>query len=74
MDFMMARHRAHAGDGEFPQMRNCPKCGKIGSWKALSRYLFSGDPFSLSQDFLPYVEPEYFRKGAGFWNGEPAFK
>lgn len=74
MKFMLARHRMHSGDGEFPQIRNCHKCGKIGSWKALGRYMYGGDPFCLSQDILSYIEPEFFRKGAGYWYGSPTFK
>lgn len=56
-----------------PEITPCYSCqGNAGSWKNLTLFLYAGDPFSLKTD-LPYVEPEFFRKGAGFWNGTPTW-
>lgn len=52
----------------------CPQCYKIiGCWKGLSQVMYMGDPFCIRQKILPYVEPEFFRKGAGTWGGKPTW-
>jgi len=43
------------------------------TWKALAKMMYGGDPFSLKVSYLPYMEPEYFRKGAGYWGGKPTW-
>lgn len=37
--------------------------------------LYMGDPFGLKghDSHMPFVEPEYFRKGAGKWGGKPTW-
>jgi hypothetical protein len=35
----------------------------------LSKDLYMGDPFGFAVAELPYVEPEFFRPGAGTWGG-----
>ena len=68
-------HRRHS-TRPFPEINNCPLCGRnLGSWRAMARALYNGDPFSLKTGHMgmAYVEPEYFRPGAGTWGGRPAF-
>jgi hypothetical protein len=43
----------------------------MGSWKALTMCLYNGDPFSSRFIHLPFVEPEQFRPGSGYWEGSP---
>jgi predicted phosphoadenosine phosphosulfate sulfurtransferase len=75
-DHYTGRHERHSTQ-PFHQSTNCPRCQKLGSWKALTRTLFTGDPFSLKlagdvPTILP-LEPEFFREGAGTWNGKPTW-
>lgn len=63
---LLKRHSKHSTT-KFPETFKCQTCGLIGSWKELSFYMYDGDPFSLHCG-LPYVEPEFFRKGAGFFS------
>lgn len=68
--------RAHAGHSTapFPEVKPCYKCtGSMGSWKALALSLYNGDPFAMRATMLPYVEPEFFRQGAGKWGGKASF-
>jgi hypothetical protein len=40
----------------------------------LARYMYNGDPFAMkTHKCLKPIEPEYFRKGAGYWGGKPSF-
>lgn len=64
---------SHHSTSPFPDVSSCYTCGKTGSWKALADALYMGDPFSNKVDFMPYVEPEAFRPGAGTWGGTPTF-
>lgn len=59
----------------FPEKAQCIACGYPGvnNWRNMTRAMFSGDPFSMRAPFLPYVEPEFFREGAGTWGGKPSF-
>ncbi|OYT62417.1 hypothetical protein B6U67_04485 [Methanosarcinales archaeon ex4484_138] len=72
-DHYVNRHARHSTQ-PFPQSTNCPRCQKIGSWRALAQIMFMGDPFSLKVGgdmpgkLLP-LEPEFFREGAGTWAG-----
>lgn len=43
------------------------------SWERLVKTMYNGDPFCIKQDRLPYMEPEFFRQGAGTWGGRPSF-
>lgn len=73
-DRAIASHRRHSTQ-LFPEYQGCAKCPggvMVGSWKRLTETLYLGDPFSL-KTALPYIEPEYFRKGGGRWNGKPTF-
>lgn len=65
---LLDRHRAHSSQ-PFPEARQCVRCGVLGSWMRLSRDLYMGDPFGFAVSELPYVEPEFFRPGAGSWGG-----
>lgn len=67
------RQHARHSTTPFPDMTPCRSCFRnVGSWRALCYALYNGDPFSLKAD-LPYVEPEFFRAGAGRWGGIPTF-
>jgi hypothetical protein len=35
----------------------------------LAKDLYMGDPFTFTKTGLPEMEPEFFRPGAGTWNG-----
>lgn len=68
---LLRAHKRHSTT-PFPDVFACPQCsGETGSWKAMATYLYTGDPFSVKMTFLPYVEPERFRPGAGRWGGTP---
>jgi hypothetical protein len=68
---ILRRHGRHSST-PLPQAGKCLQCGTIGSWKTLALSMYLGDPFSQRAQ-LPYVEPEFFRPGAGKWNGSPSF-
>lgn len=70
-DQMVPRHSVHS-TMPFPEVDACEQCsGNLGSWRSLTRVMYLGDPFSVRATMLPYVEPEFFRPGAGKWNGSP---
>jgi len=59
----------------FPQKRNdaVKKFNQYsGSWEELTKTMYNGDPFAMKAQ-LPYVEPERFRPGGGYWGGKPTF-
>jgi predicted phosphoadenosine phosphosulfate sulfurtransferase len=69
---MLKAHRAHATT-PFPERETCNSCNaSTNSWRKLTQAMFLGDPFAQKASFLPYVEPEFFRLGAGTWGGNPA--
>lgn len=68
----LERHRRQNGNIPFPQI-NAIRANPIGSYKKLCMAMWNGDPFSMKAAFLPYMEPEYFREGEGFWGGKPTF-
>ena len=72
MKRMISRHAAHSSQ-ELPQSKACPSCQMLGSWRALAMNLYMGDPFCMKVKFLKAIEPEFFRKGAGFWGGKPTW-
>ena len=61
------QHEGHGSYGTFPQVKLCPWCTLLGSWKDAAVKLYSGDPglvtVSLQSILLP-MAPMYFRKGA----------
>ncbi len=64
----------HHSSAPFPEVTDCPLCGgTVRCWRKMTMHIYNGDPFSLKFDFLPYIEPEFFRPGAGTWGGSPAF-
>jgi predicted phosphoadenosine phosphosulfate sulfurtransferase len=68
------RAHAHHSTSPFHDASPCPNCnGMMRSWKDLALHLYNGDPFSLKATSLPFVEPEFFREGAGTWGGKPTF-
>ena len=72
-EIYMRRHAKHAST-PFPEVHPCMSCtGNIASWKKMSMSLYNGDPWSTKASFLPMIEPEFFRKGAGKWQGKPSF-
>jgi len=74
MNTVLSFHRHHSTK-PLPQVSICPHCtGGVGSWRYLARAMFNGDPFCAKTSFcMPYVEPEFFRPGAGTWGGKPVF-
>jgi hypothetical protein len=65
---------AHHSTAPLPEVEPCYHCqSKIGSWKMLAHVMYNGDPFSMKAVSLPYVEPEFFRPGAGTWQGRPTW-
>ena len=72
MDRTLKRHNRHA-TSRLPDSKKCKECGEIGNWRQLATFMYGGDPFSLKVGFLKNMEPEFFRKGAGFWGGKPTW-
>lgn len=69
---MLSAHTHHSTT-PLPEISPCRTCyGNIGSWKSLTMIMYTGDPFSVKTP-LPYVEPEFFRPGAGKWGGKASF-
>lgn len=70
-------HLRHAGTEELPESSPCSSCHDgIGSWRKMTEVMYSGDPFCLKCNMggsLPYMEPEFFRAGAGTWSGKPNY-
>ncbi len=78
-DHFLDRHPRHSSE-PFPQTVPCRECGGAGvaSWRRITEVAFTGDPFSLrlasvSRTKFPYMEPEFFREGAGTWGGSPSW-
>jgi hypothetical protein len=69
---MLSAHALHS-DLPFPQIKECARCGMSGSWKKLAHAMYCGDVFSQKQKYVPEVEPEFFRVGAGKWHGKSTF-
>ena len=80
MKMCQKRHSLHAPSTSIPETIGCIECGNgnLTSWRALTEACFNGDPFSLRLGGMglsrfPYLEPEFFREGAGTWGGVPSF-
>ena len=68
---MVIRHSKHSTT-PFPERIPCRTCqGTLGSWRTMAQTMYCGDPFSQLATLLPYVEPERFRAGSGYWHGPP---
>lgn len=68
---IQSMHRRHS-TAPIPEVTVCRTCqGSMGSWRALAKVMYTGDPFSVKATMLPYVEPEFFRPGSGRWGGTP---
>lgn len=67
-------HQRHSTQ-PLPDAVQCRMCeGMTRCWKDLALQLFNGDPFAQRiMVYLPCVEPDFFREGAGKWNGKPTF-
>lgn len=74
VNYVIRNHSRHSTE-EFPEVTKCPKCQMLSSWRNLSKIMYMGEPFSMKVkvDVLPYVEPEFFREGAGTWGGKPTW-
>jgi predicted phosphoadenosine phosphosulfate sulfurtransferase len=78
----MAYHAKHS-TGPLPQVSGCRLCNPgICSWKHLAQHLYNGDPFGTRIGWMHrsddpackvYLEPEFFRPGAGTWGGKPSW-
>lgn len=69
MRMTVGGHKQHS-TAPFPEYKHCLECGVLGSWRTLTNTMYLGDPFSVKASKLPYVDPEVFRKGAGYWSGK----
>jgi len=67
-EMVLRRHAKHS-TAPFPDVAECVQCGLVGSWKELANKAWDGDPFNLYLG-LGYVEPGFFRKGAGVFKVE----
>lgn len=74
MNAILSTHTHHS-TSPFPEVSPCYTCfANLGSWRSLCLALYNGDPFSLkTSNANGYVEPEFFRAGAGTWGGKPSF-
>jgi hypothetical protein len=74
LEVMRSTHRAHSSDDDIPDTHPCPLCGGAQTcYRKLALAVYHGDPFSTKLKMLPEVEPEYFRPGAGKWEGAPTW-
>jgi len=69
---ILDKHKRHSSQ-PFPEARQCVRCGVIGSWMRMAKDLYLGDPFGFVWPDLGAVEPEFFRPGAGRWEGRPTW-
>ena len=66
MEKVLMLHGRHAST-PFPEVRACGCTKELGSWRNLCKILWNGDPFgSKVGGLIGWVEPEFFRPGAGF--------
>ena len=71
-DYALRAHKRKT-TAPFPQKRRL-QGEQLGSWNILARYLYNGDPFAMkAMKCLKPMEPEFFRKGSGYWGGKPSF-
>lgn len=73
------KHARHSTE-PFPMTKPCPECGGgfTACYKRMAEIAFNGDPFSLklgvvNKTKFPYMQPEFFRAGAGTWGGSPSW-
>ena len=72
-DNLLKRH-SHLSSNPFPEKIAERTSRTLGSWRNLAHAMWNGDPMSLkTPGILPYIEPEFFRKGAGVWGGKPTW-
>lgn len=78
-EHMLYVHSKHS-NLPLPQTHSCFECGGAGiaCWRRMTEVMFNGDPFSLrvasiARQKFPYMEPEFFRTGAGYWGGTPTW-
>jgi predicted phosphoadenosine phosphosulfate sulfurtransferase len=78
-EILVRKHAGHSND-PLPNEKSCMRCGAAGlaCYRRLAHACFNGDPFSLklrpiSSGAFPYMEPEFFREGAGTWGGTPTW-
>ena len=74
-DNLLALHYRHSTT-PWPEIKSCLPCGQVNNWRQATKVMYNGDPFlaqATSCSALGYVEPEFFREGAGTWGGTPSF-
>lgn len=71
-ELALKRH-SHHSTKDFPEVKQCERCGTQGSWYRLAMNVYMGDPLGLKTSGLGHLEPEFFREGAGVWGGSPAW-
>ena len=60
------QHRYHSNE-PLPEAAACATCYANGSWKAMTKAMYMGDPFAIKDGSLRLVEPDEFRPGSGKW-------
>lgn len=77
MTYVIGTHEKHSTT-PFPEIKGCFRCRGFGtnSWRKMANALYMGDPFCLRVKKMPvltYMEPNFFREGAGVWGGRPTW-
>ena len=74
VDRALSRH-AHHSSHPLPDSASCAQClGYHSSWANIAKNYYNGDPFGMKGQLAgAAVEPEFFREGAGNWNGPPTW-
>ncbi len=65
-ELRVRQHKYHSNE-PLPDVVNCATCYCNGSWKAMCKAMYMGDPFCIKDGSLSLVEPEAFRPGSGKW-------
>jgi predicted phosphoadenosine phosphosulfate sulfurtransferase len=73
-EYITQYHHVHSTQ-PLPEVTPCHNCsGNLGSWKALTKAMYNGDPFSVKNyGKMAQVDPDYFRPGSGKWMGLTSF-
>lgn len=64
------RHKSHSNQPlPMTRSKHCRQClpKAPGSWEALAKTLYNGDPWSHYNQDLPPLEPEEVKPGTGYW-------
>lgn len=75
LDHYENTHASHATTRLLPDVKPCPACSQSNaSYRNIALAMYNGNPFAFKMEgLIPYMEPEFFRPGAGFWGGKPTW-